>query len=77
MKDIGLMHYFLGLEEWQVSGEIFLRHGKYTVYILSIFRMEDCRPMARLMVTNMNKVITLDSKLVDPRIYRQLIGSLT
>jgi hypothetical protein len=24
MKDIGLMHYFLGLEVWQVSREIFL-----------------------------------------------------
>jgi hypothetical protein len=24
MMDIGLMHYFLGLEEWQQPGEIFL-----------------------------------------------------
>jgi hypothetical protein len=25
MKDLGLMHYFLGLEVWQRDGEIFLR----------------------------------------------------
>ena len=25
MKDLGLMHYFLGLEVWQMNGEIFLR----------------------------------------------------
>ena len=25
MKDIGLMHYFLGLEVWQEQGHIFLR----------------------------------------------------
>jgi hypothetical protein len=31
MKDIGPMHYFLGLEVWQQSGEIFLGHGKYTL----------------------------------------------
>jgi hypothetical protein len=76
MKDIGLMHYFLGLEVWKVSREIFLGQGKYAVEILRRFRMEDCRPMATPMVTNMKKVITSYSELVDPRIYRKLIGSL-
>jgi hypothetical protein len=38
MKDIGLMHYFLGLEVWQVSGEIFLGQGKCVVEILRRFR---------------------------------------
>jgi hypothetical protein len=37
MKDIDLMHYFLGLEVWQRSGEIFLGQGKYTVEILRRF----------------------------------------
>jgi hypothetical protein len=27
MKDIGLMHYFLGLEVWQQPGEMFLGQG--------------------------------------------------
>jgi hypothetical protein len=31
IKDIGLMHYFLGLEVWKLSREIFLGQGKYTV----------------------------------------------
>ena len=31
MKDLGLMHHFLGLEVWQRSNEIFLSQGKYTV----------------------------------------------
>jgi hypothetical protein len=48
MKDIRLMHYFLGLEVWQVSGEIFLRQGKYAVDILRRFRMEDRKSMATL-----------------------------
>jgi hypothetical protein len=38
--------------------------------------MEDCKSMDTPMVTNLKKVVTLDSKMVDPRIYRQLIGSL-
>jgi hypothetical protein len=38
--------------------------------------MEDCKLMDTPMITNMKKVITSNSKLVDPRIYRKLIGSL-
>jgi hypothetical protein len=38
--------------------------------------MEDCKLMATPMITNPKKVMTLDSELVDPRIYRKLIGSL-
>jgi hypothetical protein len=32
MKDL-MMHYFLGLEVWQRTDEIFLSQGKYTVEI--------------------------------------------
>ena len=34
MKDLALMHYFLGLEVWQRPGEIFLSQGKYIVKLL-------------------------------------------
>ena len=34
MKDLGMMHYFLGLEVWQKPGEIVLSQGKYAVEIL-------------------------------------------
>jgi hypothetical protein len=33
MKDLGLMHYFLGLEVWKSLERIFLNQGKYTVKI--------------------------------------------
>jgi hypothetical protein len=29
MKDLGIMHYFLGLEVWQGDGETFLGQGRY------------------------------------------------
>jgi hypothetical protein len=45
MKDLGLMHYFLGLEVWQKNGHIFLGQGKYVVEILKKFGMQDCMPM--------------------------------
>jgi hypothetical protein len=34
MKDLGLMHYYFGLEVWQKHGEVFLRQGKYAVKII-------------------------------------------
>jgi hypothetical protein len=44
--------------------------------ILRRFRIEDCKPMATPMITNLKKVTTSYSRLVDPTLYRQLIGSL-
>eukprot|EP00253_Pinus_taeda_P028780 PITA_28780 len=76
MKDIGLMHYFLGLEVWQEEGHFFLGQGKYIVDILGRFHMVDCRPMSTPMITNWKKLHASDSELVDPTFYRQVIGSL-
>lgn len=41
MKDLGAMHYFLGLEIWQKSNEIILSQGKCTIDILKRFDMLD------------------------------------
>jgi hypothetical protein len=37
MKEIGLMHYFLGLEVWQEPRHIFLGQRKYAFDILRRF----------------------------------------
>eukprot|EP00253_Pinus_taeda_P033053 PITA_33053 len=76
MKDLGQMHYFLGLEVWQQKGEIFFGQGRYATEILKRFKMQECRPMATLMITNWKKIDALEDKNVDPFLYRQLIGSL-
>jgi hypothetical protein len=44
MKDLGMMHYFLGLEVWQRTDEIFLSQGKYTVEILKKFEILNLKP---------------------------------
>ena len=46
IKDLSLMHYFLGLEVWQKLGEIFLTQGKYAVDILQRFGMQVCKSMS-------------------------------
>jgi hypothetical protein len=76
MKDLRLMHYFLGLEIWQQEGETFLGQGKYTIEILKRFGMEDCKSMTTPMITNLKKLNSFESNKKNPTIYRQLIGCL-
>ena len=78
MKDLGLMHYFLGLEVWQKPGEIFLSQGKYAVDVLRRFGMLDCKSMTTPMISNLKKLHdqATGSEQEDPTIYRQIIGSL-
>eukprot|EP00253_Pinus_taeda_P028936 PITA_28936 len=78
MKDIGRMHYFLGLEVWQKAGEIFLSQGKYVVKILERFGMVDCKPVTTPMVLDFKK---LSGSAAGPASrnateYRQLVGAL-
>jgi hypothetical protein len=56
MKDLGMMHYFLGLEVWQRTDEIFPSRGKYTVEILKKFGMTDYKSMPTSMVTDLKKM---------------------
>jgi hypothetical protein len=76
MKDLGLMHYYLGLEVWQKRGEVFLGQGKYAIKILQKFGMMDCKSMDTPMTTDIRKVKDPNSDPVHPSLYRQLIGSL-
>jgi hypothetical protein len=76
MKDLGLMHYFLGLEVWQSPEKIFLNQGKYAVEILKRFDMLECKSMNTPMETNLKLLVDTSSELVDATLYRQIIGSL-
>ena len=68
MKDLGLMHYFLGLEGWQRDGCFFIGLGK--VEILKRFRIEDCKPMVIPLISNWRKIDASGSDEFDPTLYR-------
>jgi hypothetical protein len=78
MKNLGMMQFFLGLEVWQRTDEIFLSQGKYTIEILKKFGMLNCKPLATPMVTNLKNlsVSSSDSDEIYPTMYKPLIGSL-
>jgi hypothetical protein len=78
MKDLSMMHYFLGLEVWHRTDEILLSQGNYIVDIMKKFTMLNCKPMATQMVTNMKKLSVSSSNYddIDSTMYKQPIGSL-
>ena len=45
MKDLDMMHYFLGMEVWQNVDGISLGQGKYAMEILKRFETMDCKAM--------------------------------
>ena len=45
MKDLDMMHYFLGMEVWQNGDGISIGQGKYEVEILKRLGMMDCKAM--------------------------------
>jgi len=45
MTDLGLMHYFLGIEVVQSSEAIFVSQKKYAGEILDRFQMANCNPI--------------------------------
>ena len=76
MKELGMMHYFLGLEFWQSPDDIFLNQGKYAVEILKKFQMIYFKAMSTLMTTNLKLLNDDTSEAVDAPLYRLIIGSL-
>jgi len=69
MKDLGMMHYFLGLGVWKKSDEIFLCQGKYVIDILKRFGMMDCKFIPTTMVTNLKLLSDTSSEIVDVTMY--------
>jgi hypothetical protein len=61
MKDLGLMHHFLGLEVWQSLEKIFLKQGKYVVEIMNRFNMLGCKSMYTPMETKLNLLVDASS----------------
>ena len=53
MKELGMMHYFLGMEVWQNANGISLRQGKYALDILKRFKMMDYKAMMTPMASNL------------------------
>eukprot|EP00253_Pinus_taeda_P004398 PITA_04398 len=76
MKDLGLLHYFLGLEIWQCNDGLFVSQGKYAREILEKFNMHGCKPVDTPLPGGWWKEDATLAEVVDATVYRQLVRSL-
>ena len=76
MKDLGMIHYFLGMEVWESADGIFLGQGKYTVEILKSFRMLDYKAIATPMTSNLKLLCDASLESIDAMMYHQMTRPL-
>ncbi|XP_057850758.1 uncharacterized mitochondrial protein AtMg00810-like [Cryptomeria japonica] len=76
MTDLGLMKYFLGIEVKQSADGIFISQSKYASDVLKRFNMLNCKPSPTPVVIGLKLNKDDGSSLVDPRLFKRLVGSL-
>lgn len=76
MKNLGYLHYFLGLEVLQSKEGISLSQSKYAYDLLRYFHMEDCKLAPSPFQFGVKLSLTCTSPKEDATLYRQLVDSL-
>ncbi|KAL5748152.1 hypothetical protein ACOSQ2_025449 [Xanthoceras sorbifolium] len=76
MTNLGLLHYFLGIEVKQTEEGIIISQQKYAKDLLKKFRMDSVVPCTTPMETNLKLRKDDESEEVDASHYRSLVGSL-
>jgi histone deacetylase 1/2 len=78
LKDLGNLHYFLGIEVNKVDDGILLTQEKYTYDILRRVGMSDCKPVSTPLSTS-EKLSVHEGSLLGPNDatqYRSIVGAL-
>ena len=72
MSDLGLLHYFLGLQIWHMV----LSQSKYATDLLACFHMSDCKSAPTPFQFGVKLTVECTTPLVDATLYSQLVGIL-
>lgn len=76
IKDLGHLHYFLGLEELSEPGGVIVYQRKFALDLLSYFNCLDCPPVASPMDVTVKFKDNPSEPLSDPTLYRKLVDKL-
>ena len=79
LKDMGELHYFLGVSVKQNSetGEIWIGQPAYTQAVIKKFGLEHCKPVTTPVTPGMKLLKnTEQSEMVDATLYQSAVGSL-
>lgn len=75
-KDLGSLHYFLGIEAKRPSLSLQFTHTKYAISILSKMKMLDCKPCSTHVPSGRKLYVHGGNMLEDPTQYCQPVGAL-
>ena len=76
MIDLGLLHYFSGLQIWHMANGMFLSQPKYAIDLLTCFHMSDYKSAPTPFESSVNLNVECTTLLVDATLYRELVGIL-
>lgn len=76
IKDLGMLHHFLGIEVISTTKGLFLSQHAHIQNILTKFKMDGAKPVATPLNSSEPLSPVDGSPCVDPTPYRQLVGSL-
>lgn len=75
-KDLGPLHYFLGIQVTRDSTGFFLSQHKYAVELLDRANMSQCKPVSTPVDTRSKLSGDAGPPVADPSDYRSIVGAL-
>lgn len=76
IKDLGQLHYFLGIEVSYTTKDIVLTQHKYTKDLLATIGVQNFKKVATPLPLNLKSRADEGTPYSDPSVYRTLIGKL-
>ena len=76
LKDLGSLHFFLGVEAFRDTTELYLTQTKYVVDLLKRTKMDEAKPLT--FPATLGKILSKrdGDLMVEPVLYRNIIGAL-
>jgi hypothetical protein len=76
LKDLGTLHYFLGLQVSRTTNSLYIKQTKYAHDLLKKHNMLDCKPVSSPSCPNTRLSLHDGDPLPDPHGYRSMVGTL-